>query len=77
MLMSAGLPVPKTVFSHGFINAGDGRKMSKSFGNVIDPHAMLDLYPADTLRFYLCSEASYGSDVKFSEACLVRNHPSS
>jgi len=42
MLLSAGLPVPKSVFSHGFINAGDGRKMSKSFGNVIDPHDMLD-----------------------------------
>ena len=49
------MPLPRSVFSHGFIAAADGRKMSKSFGNVIDPHDMLDRYPADTLRFYLCS----------------------
>jgi len=42
MLLSAGLKVPECVFSHGFISAADGRKMSKSFGNVIDPHDMLD-----------------------------------
>jgi len=75
MLLSAGLPLPKAVFSHGFVNSGDGRKMSKSFGNVIDPHAMLDKYPPDTLRFYMCSEADRkGGDVKFSEEELVRAH---
>ena len=65
-------PLPKTSFSHGFINAADGRKMSKSFGNVIDPHEMLDKYPIDAFRFYLCSEAVYGGDLKFSEESMMR-----
>lgn len=38
MLKSAGLTMPKTVFAHGFVSAEDGRKMSKSLGNVVDPH---------------------------------------
>ena len=72
MLMSADLPVPKSSFSHGFVSASDGRKMSKSFGNVVDPHEMLDKYPVDGFRFYLCSEAIYGSDLKFSEESMMR-----
>jgi|MDSY01.1.fsa_nt_gb hypothetical protein len=72
MLLSAGLPVPKTAFSHGFINDAEGRKMSKSEGNVIDPHVMLDKYPVDAFRFYLCSEAIYGGDLKFSEESMMR-----
>ena len=43
ILMSAGVPLPEKVFAHGFISAADGRKMSKSFQNVIDPHDMLNL----------------------------------
>lgn len=38
MLKSAGLALPKAVFAHGFVSAEDGRKMSKSLGNVVDPH---------------------------------------
>ena len=38
MLMSAGLPLPEVVFCHGFVNASDGRKMSKSYNNAIDPN---------------------------------------
>jgi methionyl-tRNA synthetase len=45
--------------------------MSKSFGNVLNPHDLLDKYPCDTLRFYLCSEAPFGGDLKFSEESLV------
>ena len=36
--MSAGVTLPVGVFSHGFVNAADGRKMSKSYNNAIDPH---------------------------------------
>lgn len=76
MLMSAGLPLPASVFSHGFVNAADGRKMSKSFNNTIDPHAMLDKYPLDTLRYYVTSSATYGTDLNFSEPALIQMHNS-
>ena len=51
LLMSADLPLPKTVFAHGFVNYKQGKKMSKSLGNVVDPHEMLDKYPVDTFRW--------------------------
>lgn len=41
ILMSAGVTLPAGVFSHGFVNAADGRKMSKSYNNAIDPHEVL------------------------------------
>jgi methionyl-tRNA synthetase len=51
LLLSAGVPLPETVFAHGFVNDKEGKKMSKSLGNVIDPHDMLDKYPIDTFRW--------------------------
>lgn len=42
ILKSAGLALPKTIYAHGFVAAADGRKMSKSLGNVIDPHDICD-----------------------------------
>ena len=42
ILMSAKIPLPISVFSHGFVNAADGRKMSKSYNNAVDPHDILD-----------------------------------
>eukprot|EP00756_Hemistasia_phaeocysticola_P067205 Hpha_TRINITY_DN9795_c0_g1::TRINITY_DN9795_c0_g1_i1::g.10269::m.10269/K01874/MARS, metG; methionyl-tRNA synthetase len=74
MLKSGGLPLPKAVYSHGHILAGDGTKMSKSLGNVVDPNKMLDLFPADTFRFYLCNEGNFGADLKFSVKSLVNMH---
>jgi methionyl-tRNA synthetase len=74
MLMSAGVPLPKTVFCHGFVNDKDGLKMSKSIGNVIDPHDMLDLYPVDSFRWYMCKEAPFGGELSFSEESLLTMH---
>jgi methionyl-tRNA synthetase len=62
MLMAAEIEVPRHVFVHGFLLAADGRKMSKSLGNVLDPFEVLERYGADALRHYLCREVSFGQD---------------
>ena len=76
ILMSADLPLPKTVFAHGFVNDREGKKMSKSIGNVVDPHDMLDKYEIDIFRWYLCKEAPYGGELAFSEESLRDMHNS-
>merc|ERR1712226_480503 len=74
MLMSAGMKLPKSIVVHGFIAGPDGRKMSKSYGNVVDPHEELDVLPADTFRWYLCRESPYGDDLKFSRDSMKLMH---
>lgn len=70
-LMSAGRPLPDSVFCHGFVLDAAGAKMSKTLGNVISPHDMLLKYDSDTFRFFCCKEAaSPGADIKFSETAL-------
>mmetsp|Transcript_4641 Transcript_4641/g.5352 ORF Transcript_4641/g.5352 Transcript_4641/m.5352 type:complete len:617 (-) Transcript_4641:805-2655(-) len=70
MLMSAGIPLPKSVFGHGFVNDKDGMKMSKSLGNVIDPMVTAEKYPVDAFRFYLTKECTYGGDLPFNEEAM-------
>jgi methionyl-tRNA synthetase len=65
MLMSAGLPLPKTVFGHGFVYL-KGEKMSKSLGNVLTPLDIVPKYGADALRYYLLRESSFGADGDFT-----------
>ena len=74
ILMSAGISLPKTVFAHGFVNDKDGKKMSKSVGNVVDPHDMLDKFDLDSFRWYLCKEAPYGGELSFSEDSMRDMH---
>src|SRR3989338_257334 len=57
MLLSAGIPLPKTLFVHGFITSG-GKKMSKSLGNVIDPLQLIEEYGAEAVRYYLARHIS-------------------
>jgi len=57
MLMSAGLPMSKQVFIHGFITS-NGHKMSKSLGNVIDPMKLIEKYGADAVRYILLRHMS-------------------
>ncbi len=70
MLMSVGLPLPKTVFAHGWLTV-DGQKISKSLGNAIDPKYFVDKYGNDVLRFYLIREIVFGKDGDFSEKGLI------
>jgi methionyl-tRNA synthetase len=70
-LMSAGLPLPKQVFGHGFVLARGGEKMSKSLGNVVDPIELADRYGVDALRYFLLREVSFGNDGSYSEEAIV------
>lgn len=67
MLLSAEINLPKNILIHGFVNDRDGAKMSKSVGNVVDPHIMIDEYGSDTLRLYMTSEIGVGQDLNFSD----------
>ncbi|MFC4558541.1 methionine--tRNA ligase [Virgibacillus kekensis] len=70
MLMALDLPLPKKVFSHGWILMKDG-KMSKSKGNVVDPVQLTDRYGLDALRYYLLREVPFGSDGVFTPEGFV------
>lgn len=65
MLMSAGLPLPKGVFAHGFFTV-NGHKMSKSLGNVVDPLDLSAEFGNDALRIGLLSSFEFGNDGDFS-----------
>ena len=69
-LMSAGLPLPKAVFGHGFL-LNRGEKMSKSVGNVVDPVEMAETYGVDQLRYFLLREVSFGQDGSYSHEAIV------
>ncbi|HEY2159748.1 MAG TPA: methionine--tRNA ligase [Solirubrobacteraceae bacterium] len=62
LLMAADLAIPHHVFVHGFLLGADGRKMSKSLGNVLDPFEVIDQFGTDALRFYLMRDVPFGSD---------------
>lgn len=70
MLMSAGLPLPKRVFGHGFLTK-DGRKMGKSLGNTLDPFDLVHRYGADAVRYYFVKEIELGQDGDFQETRFV------
>jgi len=69
-LMSAGVPLPKQVFAHGFLNVR-GEKMSKSVGNVVDPFAMADTYGVDQIRYFFMREVPFGQDGSYSHEAVV------
>ncbi len=62
LLMAADLALPEHVFVHGFLLGADGRKMSKSLGNVLDPFEVMEQFGTDALRFYLMRDVPFGSD---------------
>ena len=66
-LLSAGLPLPKTLFVHGYITV-DGQKMSKTLGNVVDPFQLIEKYGADAVRYYFLREIPPAEDGDFSFA---------
>ncbi|NVK36047.1 MAG: methionine--tRNA ligase [Rhodobacteraceae bacterium] len=69
-LMSAGLELPKRVFAHGFL-FNKGEKMSKSIGNVIDPHNLIAAYGLDQTRYFFLREVPFGKDGNYSHEAIV------
>lgn len=65
MLLALGLPLPHKVFAHGWWTV-EGEKMSKSRGNVVDPHSVVEEYGVDAFRYFLLREVPFGSDGDFS-----------
>ncbi|PYF03887.1 methionyl-tRNA synthetase [Rhodopseudomonas faecalis] len=69
-LMSAGIPVQKRVFAHGFL-FNRGEKMSKSLGNVVDPFNLAEQYGVDQLRYFLLREVQFGQDGSYNHEAIV------
>ncbi|WP_088343503.1 MULTISPECIES: methionine--tRNA ligase [Rhodomicrobium] len=69
-LMSAELPLPKRVFSHGFLT-NRGEKMSKSVGNVVDPFEMAERYGVDAMRYFFLREVAFGQDGSYGHEAIV------
>jgi len=60
------IPAYKSVYMHGFINDAQGRKMSKSEGNVISPYEVFNKYGADAYRFYILGGSKPGLDLNYN-----------
>ena len=69
-LMSAGIELPKRVFSHGFV-LSRGEKMSKSVGNVVDPFDLVKAYGVDQVRYFFLREVVFGQDGNYNQEAIV------
>ena len=70
-LMAAGLPPPERVFAHGWWTV-EGRKMSKTLRNAVDPFRLIETYGLDQVRYFVLREVPFGNDADFSRAAIVR-----
>jgi methionyl-tRNA synthetase len=70
MLMALGLPLPRNIFAHGWWTK-DGKKMSKSLGNVIDPNTVVETYGADAFRYFVLREVPFGLDGDYSTETFI------
>jgi methionyl-tRNA synthetase len=69
-LMSAGIPIQKRVYAHGFLFSR-GEKMSKSVGNVVDPFNLADQYGVDQVRYFFLREVPFGQDGNYNHEAIV------
>ncbi len=75
MLFSLGLPLPKTIFAHGWWLT-DNTKMSKSLGNVVSPLDLIDQYGVDAVRYYLMRDMVLGQDANFTMENFIKRYNS-
>ena len=75
MLHAAGLPVPTRVFAHGWLTR-DGKKLSKTTGNTIDPDALIAKHGVDAFRYFFLREGSFGQDWDYTDAAMVKRYNS-
>jgi methionyl-tRNA synthetase len=68
--MSAGIPVQKRIYAHGFL-FNRGEKMSKSVGNVVDPFNLADQYGVDRIRYFFLREVPFGQDGSYNHEAIV------
>lgn len=73
MLMSADLPLPERIAVHGFITL-EGKKISKTTGNVVSPVDLVDEFGVDAVRYYLLRSLAFDSDGDFNRAGLIRRY---
>lgn len=74
MLHAMGVPMYQRLLVGGYLLGPDGRKMSKSLGNVVDPFELADRYGVDAVRYYLLREFPYGQDGVISETALIERY---
>ena len=74
MLKAADIPIYQHLNVHGFWRGSDGRKMSKSLGNSVDPMEIRDRYGADVFRYALLREMPYGLDANISDSIVAERN---
>ncbi|AKJ65046.1 methionine--tRNA ligase [Kiritimatiella glycovorans] len=75
MLKAMGLPMPESIFAHGWWLTGR-TKMSKSLGNVVNPMEMIERYGVDPFRYFLIAEMKLGQDASFTEEAFITRYNS-
>ena len=70
ILMALDLPLPKRLYSHGWINF-DGKKMGKSTGNVIDPFVLGERYGVDALRYQILRDMPFSGDMDYTNELMI------
>jgi methionyl-tRNA synthetase len=75
LLHAAGIKHPNRFFAHGWLTK-DGRKLSKTTGNVIDPDELVDRLGVDAVRYFFLREGSFGQDWDFTDTAFVSRYNS-
>jgi len=75
MIRAIGIPMPKTIFAHGWWMV-DETKMSKSLKNIVKPLDLIDSYGVDPVRYFLIREMTLGQDSNFSEDIFIKRYNS-